>query len=136
MKKIYYKDIVLSLRDYRIIDNKKKYIPLHVYIYKDDVVEMLDEMYKFYSKARHELHLLYKNDKESLIKDKDYISYGSKKIDISRLKFNLKNGYRINKIIEFDKKWDERPSRDNYTEILYYLSIDGYIPHIDKLEII
>ncbi len=136
MKKIYYKDIDLSKRDYEVINNKKKYLPLSIFIYENDALEMLDSMYKFYSKARHELHLLYKNNKRALPKDKEYINYSSKISDISRLKSSLKNGSYKNYIIEFNEKYDDRPNKDDYTEILYYLSIDGYIPHIDTLEVI
>lgn len=136
MEKVYYKDIDLSKRDYEIIDNKKKYLPLNIYIYKKDVLKMLDDMYKFYSKAIHDLHLMYKNNKGMISTDSDYISYSSKKYDISRLKSSLESGLYKNYIIEFDKKYNEKPNKDDYTEILYYLSIDGYIPHIDTLEII
>lgn len=131
MEKIYYKDIDLSKRDYEIIDNKIKYIPLNVFIYEKDVIKMLDDMYKFYSKARHELHLLYKNNKEALKTDKENINYCLKISDISRLKSSLKNGSYKNNIIKFD----ERPNKEDYIEILYYLNIVGYIPHIDTLEI-
>ena len=58
-----------------------------------------------------------------------------KKYDILRLKSSLKNGSYKNYIIEVPKKYNEKPSKDDYTRILYYLSIDGYIPHIDTLEI-
>ena len=136
MIKVYYKEIDLLKREYKIINNKKKFIPLNVLIYEKDVRVMLDDMYKFYSKARHELQLLYKNNKEAWTKDKDYISYGSKKYDILRLKSSLKNGSYKNYIIEVTKKYNEKPSKDDYTRILYYLSIDGYVPHIDTLEII
>lgn len=136
MEKVYYKDIDLSKRDYEIIDNKKKYLPLNIYIYQKDALEMLEDMYKFYSKAIHDLHLMYKNNKEMLSTDNDYISYGSKKDDILRLKSSLKVGSYENYIIKFDKKYNEKPNKDDYTEILYYLSIDGYVPHIDTLEII
>ena len=97
---------------------------------------MLEDMYKFYSKAIHDLGLMYKNNKGMLNTNNDYISYGSKKYDISRLKSSLKSGSYKNYIIKFDKKYNERPNKNDYTEILYYLSIDGYIPHIDTLEII
>ena len=136
MTKIYYKEIELSKREYKVINNKKKYIPLNIFIYEKDVLVMLDDMYKFYSKARREMQLLYKNNKEALITDKDYINYGFKKYDILRLKSSLKNGSYKKRIIEVNKKYNEKPSKDGYTRILYYLSIDGYIPHIDTLEII
>lgn len=136
MEKVYYKDIDLSKRDCEIINNKKKYLPLNVYIYENDALEMLDNMYKFYLKAINDLHLMYKNNKGMLNTNNDYISYCAKKYDISRLKSRLKLGSYKNYIIKFDKKYDERPNKDDYTEILYYLSIDGYIPHIDTLEII
>ena len=136
MKRIYYKEIELSKREYEVINNKKKYIPLNIFIYEKNVRAMLDDMYKFYSKARREMQLLYKNNKEALTIDKDYISYESKKYDILRLKSSLKNGSYKKRIIEVNKKYNEKPSKDDYTRILYYLSIDGYIPHIDTLEII
>ena len=136
MKKIYYKDIELLKRDYNIIDNKKKYVPLNVFIYENDIIEMLDDMYKFYSLRRHELFLLYKGDKTLLNMDKEYRQICDHKLAISRIKSWIKFGTYKNMIIKFDKKWDERPNKDDYTKILYYLSIDGYIPHIDILEII
>ena len=136
MKKIYYKDIELSKREFNIIDNKKKYVPLHVFIYKFDVVEMLDAMYKFYSIRRHEIYLLYKGNKIALSVDKEFRAVSDHKINISRIKSWINFGTYKNFIIEFEKKYDERPNRDDYTEILYYLSINGYIPHIDRLEII
>ena len=136
MKKIYYKDIDLSKRDYEVINNKKKYLPLNVFIYENDAIKMLDDLYKFYSKALHDLHLMYKNNKGMLNTNNDYISYGSKKSDILSLKSSLKRGSYKNYIIEFDKKYNEQPNRDDFTEILYYLSLDGYVPHIDTLEII
>ena len=136
MTKVYYKDVDLLKREYKVINNKKKYIPLNIFIYEKDVLVMLDDMYKFYSKASHEMQLLYKKNKEALNKDNDYINYGLKKYDILRLKSSLKNGSYKNYIIEVNKKYNEKPSKDGYTRILYYLSIDGFIPHIDKLEII
>ena len=136
MTKVYYKDVDLLKREYKVINNKKKYIPLNIFIYEKDVRVMLDDMYKFYSKARREMQLLYKNNKEALITDKDYINYGLKKYDILRLKSSLKNGSYKNYIIEINKKYNEKPSKNNYTRILYYLSVDGFIPHIDTLEII
>ena len=118
MKRVYYKEIELSKREYKVINNKKIYIPLHIFIYEKDVRVMLDDMYKFYSKARHEMQLLYKKNKEALNRDNDYINYGLKKYDILRLKSSLKNGSYKNYIIEFDKRYNERPNRDNYTGIL------------------
>ena len=135
MDKIYYKDVDLLKREYKVINNKKIYIPLNIFIYEKNVRAMLDDMYKFYSKARREMQLLYKKNKEALNNDNDYINYGLKKYDILRLKSSLKNGSYKNYIIEVPKKYNEKPSKDDYTRILYYLSIDGYIPHIDTLEI-
>jgi hypothetical protein len=132
--KIYYKDIELSKRDYNIINNKKIYKPLYIYIYQKDVIAMLDDMYKFYSKRRHEIYNLFKGDKKALEKDKEFIQICDHKNAVSTIKSWINFGTYKNFIIKFDK--DERPSRDDYTEILFYLSIDGYIPHIDTLEII
>ena len=136
MAKVYYKEIDLLKREYKIINNKKKYIPLNIFIYEKDVLIMLDDMYKFYLKARYELHLLYKNNKEALKTDKANINYCLKISDISRLKSSLKNGAYKNYVIKFDIRYNEVPNREDFTEILYYLNIDGYIPHIDTLEII
>ena len=132
--KIYYKDVELSKRDYNIINNKKIYKPLYIYIYQKDILEMLEDMYKFYSKRRHEIYTLFNGNKKVLSKDKEYIQICEHKSDVSRIKSWVKFGTYKDKIIKFDK--DERPSREDYTEILFYLSIDGYIPHIDTLEII
>ena len=132
--KIYYKNVELSKRDYSIINNKKVYKPLYIYIYQKDVLEMLDDMYKFYSKRRHEIYILYKGNIEILNKNKEYIQICERKQVISRIKSWVKFGTYKNFIIKFGK--DKRPNKKDYTEILYYLSVDGYIPHIDTLEII
>ena len=132
--KIYYKDVELSKRDYNIINNKKVYKPLYIYIYQKDVLEMLDDMYKFYSKRRHEIYTLFNGNKKVLSKDKEFNQICERKDAVGRIKSGVKFGTYKNKIIKFDK--DERPNREDYTEILYYLTIDGYIPHIDILEII
>ena len=132
--KIYYKDVELSKREYNIINNKKVYKPLYICIYEKDVLEMLEDMNKFYRKRRHEIYVLYKGNKKVLEKDKEYLQICEKKEATSRLKSGVKFGTYKNKIIKFDK--DERPNREDYTEILYYLTIDGYLPHIDILEII
>ena len=132
--KIYYKDIDLSKRDFEIIDNKKVYKPLYIYINEKDVLDMLNDMYKFYSKRRSELYKLHKGNKIALNRDNEYLQICEHKSDVSRLKSEVKFGSYKNFIIKFDK--DERPSREDYSEILYYLSIDGYIPHRDTLEII
>ena len=132
--KIYYKDIELSKRDYSIINNKKIYKPLYIYIYQKDVLEMLNDMYKFYSKRRHEIYNLFKGNKAVLEKDKEFIQICDRENDVSRLKNKVQYSSYKNFIIKFNK--DKRPNRKDFTEILYYLSIDGYIPHIDILEII
>lgn len=132
--KIYYKDINLSKRDYNIINNKKVYKPLYIYIYQKDVLEMLNDMYKFYSKRRHELYIVHNGNKSSLDKDKEYLQICEKKEATSRLKSWINFGTYKNFIIKFDK--DERPDKEDYTEILYYLSVDGYLPHRDTLEIV
>ena len=132
--KIYYKDIDLSKRDFEIINSKKVYKPLHVFIYEKDILDMLNDMYKFYSKRRHELYVLYKGNKTELDKDKEYIQICEHKMTTSRLKSTVNFGSYKNFIIKFDK--GARPSREDFTEILFYLSIDGYIPHLDTLEII
>ena len=95
---------------------------------------MLDDMHKFYSKVRHELCLLYIGDARALKKDKEINKIDDHKQAISEAKRRVKYDIYKNFIIKFDK--DERPNKKDYTEILYYLSIDGYIPHIDTLEII
>ena len=51
------------------------------------------------------------------------------------MKITSKNTIILNQL-EMELKEIERPNREDYTEILYYLSIDGYLPHIDTLEII
>ena len=134
MDKIYYKDINLSKRDFEIINSKKVYKPFHIFIYEKDILDMLNDMYKFYSKRSHELYILYKGNKTALDRDKEYIQICDHKMDVSTLISYVKFGNYKNHIIKFDK--DERPSRNNFTEILFYLSIDGYIPHRDTLEII
>ena len=132
--KIHYKDIDLSKRDFEIINSKKVYKPLHVFIYEKDILDMLNDMYKFYSKRRHDLYLLHKGNKTELDKDKEYIQICEHKMTTSRLKSTVNFGSYKNFIIKFDK--GARPSREDFTEILFYLSIDGYIPHRDTLEII
>ena len=132
--KIYYKDVELSKREYNIINNKKVYKPLYICIYEKDVLEMLEDMNKFYRKRRHEIYVLYKGNKKVLEKDKEFNKVSDEIQIISMIKSWVKFGIYKNFIIKFDK--DERPNREDYTEILYYLTIDGYIPHIDVLEII
>ena len=132
--RIYYKDVELSKREYSIINNKKIYKPLYIYIYQKDVLEMLDDMYKFYSKRRHEIYNLFKGNKAVLEKDKEFNQICDHKNDVSRLKNKVQYSSYKNFIIKFNK--DKRPNKKDFTEILYYLSIDGYIPHIDILEII
>lgn len=132
--KIYYKDVELSKRDYNIINNKKIYKPLYIYIYQKDVLGMLDDMYKFYSKRRHEIYNLYNENGILLNKDTEFNQICEHKDAVGRIKSGVKFGTYKDKIIKFDK--NKRPNRKNYTEILYYLTIDGYIPHIDILEII
>lgn len=132
--KIYYKDVELSKRDFNIINNKKIYKPLYIYIYQKDVIAMLDDMYKFYSKRRHEIYTLFNGNKKVLSKDKEFEKVTIDGQIVSMIKSWVKFGTYKDKIIKFDK--DERPNREDYTEILYYLTIDGYIPHIDTLEII
>lgn len=131
LEKIYYKDIDLSKRDFEIIDNKKIYKPLYIYIYEKDILNMLDDMYKFYSKRRHELYTLYNGNKSASDNEINLICEHIS--DVSRLKSSVRFGSYKNHIIKFEK--DERPSREDYTEILFYISVDGYIPHCDILEI-
>ena len=127
MDKLYYKDIDLSKRDYEIIDNKIKYLPLNIFIYKKDAIDMLSKEYKYYKE-------ILKN-KWTYKTKKDYEIFSSKSYNILRLKNILKRGLIYKDyIIRFNK--NERPNKNNHSEILFYLSIDGYIPHIDTLEII
>lgn len=132
--KIYYKDVELSKRDFEIINNKKVYKPLYICIYEKDVLEMLENMDTFYRKRRHEIYVLYKGNKKVLEKDKEFNKVSDEIQIISMIKSWVKFGTYKNFIIKFDK--NKRPNRKGYTEILYYLTIDGYIPHIDILEII
>ena len=126
MQKVYYKDIDLSKRDYKIIDNKIKYNPLNIYITKKDALEMLDDKYNFYKDIINE----YKKNYLYLIFRDDYNKYKEKveliKTTIRAVKTGQYDGFKID--VSLENKWKKY--------FLCLFSIDGYIPHIDTLEIV